>query len=162
MLPQDQLQMQFGQVQLNGNDFGTKSGFGTGFGPSSSQSQSQDTGNSLEDMLFLRQQPAQLQQHNQQQQQPQPQQQSQQTSRAGSDAATSAADGLLQQHRPSASTDYQASNASRGGYGAFPQSHAQPATSRPVPAASQAGPASVSAGIQTEASSLGDTAGNSV
>ena len=159
MLPQvDSMQMQFGQVQLNGNDFGN-SGFGTGFGASSSQSQSQDTGNSLEDMSFLRQQP-QLQH---QQPQSQSQQQSQQSSRAGSDAATSTGDGLIQQRRPNAGSDFQSSTANRGGYGAFSQSHAQshaqPATSRAVPAASQAGPASVSAGIQTESSSLGDTAG---
>lgn len=169
MLPQvDSLQMQFGQVQLNGNDFGN-SGFGTGFGASSSQNQSQDTGNSLEDMSFLRQQPQLQKQHlGQQQQQPQSHQQSQQqsqqqSSRAGSDAATSTADGLLQQHRPNASSDYQSSSAGRGGYGAFPQSHAQShtqtPTSRAVPAASQAGPASVSAGIQTESSSLSDAAG---
>ncbi len=178
MLPQvDSMQMQFGQVQLNGNDFGN-SGFGTGFGASSSQSQSQDTGNSLEDMSFLRQQPQlqqqqhaqQQQQHAQQQQQQhqhqQPQSQSQQqsqSSRAGSDAATSTADGLMQQRRPNAGSDFQSSTANRGGYGAFSQSHAQtpaqPATSRAVPAASQAGAASVSAGIQTESSSLGDTAG---
>ena len=166
MLPQvDSMQMQFGQVQLNGNDFGN-SGFGTGFGASSSQSQSQDTGNSLEDMSFLRQQPQLQQQHAQQQhQQPQSQsqQQSQQSSRAGSDAATSTADGLIQQRRPNAGSDFQSSTANRGGYGAFSQSpaqtHAQPATSRAVPAASQAGAASVSAGIQTESSSLGDTAG---
>lgn len=168
MLPQvDSLQMQFGQVQLNGNDFGN-SGFGTGFGASSSQNQSQDTGNSLEDMSFLRQQPQLQQQHHQQQQQQQPQshqQSQQQSSRAGSDAATSTGDGLLQQHRPNASSDYQSSSAGRGGYGAFPQSHAQShaqtATSRAVPAASQAGPASVSAGIQTESSSLSDAAGTS-
>ena len=164
MLPQvDSMQMQFGQVQLNGNDFGN-SGFGTGFGASSSQGQSQDTGNSLEDMSFLRQQPQLQQQHAQQQhQQPQSQsqQQSQQSSRAGSDAATSTADGLTQQRSRNASSDFQSSTANRGGYGAFSQSqtHAQPATSRAVPAASQAGPASVSAGIQTESSSLGDTAG---
>ena len=170
MLPQvDQLQMQFGQVQLNGNDF--NSGFGTGFGPSSSQSQSQDTGsNPLEPgMSFLHSQPSQLQQHSQQlqqhsqqqqqQQQQQPQQQlSQQAGRSGSDPATSTADGLIQQHRPSGSTDYPSSSASRG-YGAFPQSHAQPASSRAIPAASQSGPTSVSAGIQTESSSLGDNAG---
>ena len=163
MLPQaDQLQMQFGQVQLNGNDF--NSGFGTGFGPPSSQSQSQDTGsNPLEpDMSFLHSQPSQLQQHSlQQQQQQQPQQQlSQQAGRSGSDAATSTADGLIQQHRPSGSTDYPSSSASRG-YGAFPQSHAQPASSRAIPAASPSGPTSVSAGIQTESSSLGDNAGES-
>ena len=164
MLPQvDSMQMQFGQVQLNGNDF-SNSGFGTGFGASSSQGQSQDTGNSLEDMSFLRQQPQLQQQHAQQQhQQPQSQsqQQSQQSSRAGSDAATSTADGLTQQRSRNASSDFQGSTANRGGYGAFSQSqtHAQPATSRAVPAASQAGPASVSAGIQTEPSSLGDTAG---
>ena len=161
MLPNqvDQLQMQFGQVQLNGNEFGN-SGFGTGFGPSSSQGHAQESGNSLEDMSFLRQQPQlQHQQPQLQHQQPQQQsqQQSQQASRAGSDAATSTADGLIQQHRPTASSDYQSSNASRG-FGAFPQSHTQPATSRAVPA-SQSGPASVSAGIQTESSSLGDTAG---
>ena len=156
MLPQvDQLQMQFGQVQLNGNDF--NSGFGTGFGPSSSQSQSHDGGsNHVEpDMSFLHQQPSQLQHHSQQQQ-PQQQALSQQASRSGSDAATSTADGLIQQHRPSA--EYQSSGASRG-YSAFQQSHAQPATSRAIPAASQPGPASVSAGTQTESSSLGDNAG---
>lgn len=159
MLPQvDQLQMQFGQVQLNSNEF--NSGFGTGFGPSSSQSQSQDTSsNPLEpDMSFLHQQPSQLQQHSQQQQQQQPQQLPQQAGRSGSDAAASTADGLIQQHRPSGSSDYQSSGASRG-YGAFPQSHVQPASSRAIPAASQSGPASVSAGIQTEPSSLGDNAG---
>ena len=166
-MPQvDQLQMQFGQVQLNGNDF--SSGFGTGFGPPSSQSQSQSTGhNALEpDMSFLHQQPSQLQQHSQQQysqqqQQPQPQQQlSQQASQPGSDAATSTADGLIQQHRPSGSSDYQGSAGSRG-YGAFQQSHGQPPASRAIPSASQAGPTSVSAGIQTESSSLGDNAGKS-
>lgn len=160
MLPQvDQLQMQFGQVQLNGNDF--NSGFGTGFGPSSSQSQSQETGSSpMEpDMSFLHQQPSQLQQHSQQQpQQQQAQQLSQQAGRSGSDAVASTADGLIQQHRPSGSSDYQSAGASRG-YGAFPQSHAQPASSRAIPAASQPGPTSVSAGIQTESSSLGDNAG---
>ena len=159
MLPQvDQLQMQFGQVQLNGNDF--NSGFGTGFGPSSSQSQSQDAGSSpLEpDMSFLHSQPSQLQQHSQQTQQQPQQQLSQQAGRSGSDAATSTADGLIQQHRPAGSTDYPSSSASRG-YGAFPQSHAQPASSRAIPAASQSGPTSVSAGIQTEPSSMGDNAG---
>lgn len=154
MLPQvDQLQMQFGQVQLNGTDF--TSGFGTGFGPSSSQSQSQDTGShQLEpDMSFLHSQPSQQPQQPQQlQQQPQQQQ------RSGSDAATSTADGLIQQHRPSGSTDYPSSSAGRG-YGAFPQSHGQSTSSRAIPAASQSGPTSVSAGIQTESSSLGDNAG---
>lgn len=169
MLPQvDQLQMQFGQVQLNGNDF--SSGFGTGFGPSSSQNQSQSTGhNPLQpDMSFLHQQPSHLHQHSQQQhsqqqrsQQQQPQQQlSQQASQQGNDAATSTADGLIQQHRPSGSSDYQGSGASRG-YGAFQPSHTQPAANRAIPSTSQAGPTSVSAGIQTESSSLGDNAGES-
>ena len=152
VLPQvDQLQMQFGQVQLNGNDF--TSGFGTGFGPSSSQSQSQDpSSHQLEpDMSFLHSQPSQQPSQQQQQQQQLPQ-------RSGSDAATSTADGLIQQHRPSGSTDYPSSSAGRG-YGAFPQLPAQPTSSRAIPAGSQSGPTSISAGIQTESSSLGDNAG---
>ena len=167
----DALQMQFGQVQLNGTDYG--SGFGTGFGPSSSQSQSQGSafGNpssqhqsqgasfsqsqsqggafsqgqsqkqsqdaavgSLEAELpsYLRQQ------HSQQPQQPQ----SQQAPRNSSEAATSTADALIQQHsRPGGHpADFNAPNASPG-YTAFAQ---QP--SRSAQPAGQPAPTSVSAG----------------
>lgn len=149
----DALQMQFGQVQLNGTDYG--SGFGTGFGTSSSQnhsnqSQSHDASGPLDAELpsFLRQQPSQ-----------QPQQpQSQQPSRSSSEAATSTADALIQQHsRPLGSNnDYAAPTASRA-YTAFSQ---QSAPSRPTQTPTQNPPASASAGIQTESTSLGNDSGN--
>lgn len=150
----DALQMQFGQVQLNGTDYG--SGFGTGFGTSSSQNQhhtqnkSHDAAGSLDAELpsYMRQQPSQ------QQQQPQ----SQQHSRSSSEAATSTADAVIQQHNSplGGNTDFTAPSASRA-YTAFSQ---QSAPSRPTQTPNQAPPTSVSAGIQTESTSLGNDSGN--